>query len=404
MILAEAYEAFLLDLDGVVYRGREAVTGAPKALAELRKAGRTVVFLTNNSARTPEQIVEKLSGLGVDAGPEEVVTSAQALATLLAKRDGDRTAFVIGEDGVRQALRAAGIEVLDGHPDRAGYVVVGWDRNVTYDDLRTAAVLVGRGANLVATNADASYPAEGGELWPGAGAILAAVETASGTSAEVAGKPDAPLFETALERAGTERAAVIGDRIETDVAGARGAGLDGILVWTGASGPADLLDHDALPVAAIPSLDQLFEERPQARIRPAGADDADGIERLLRETGLYASEDGSRSGAMLAVDGSGVIATASCDVQGDDGYLRSVAVAEPARGFGIGALVAAAAARDAAGRGARGLFLLTESAQGFFARLGFEPLDREALPRWVRERSEECSETAAPMARGLSPS
>lgn len=397
---AERYEAFLFDLDGVVYRGSEAVPGAARALARLREAGRRVMFLTNNSARTPGQIVEKLKGLGVAADPREVVTSAQALAGLLAVRDGDRTAYVIGEDGVKEALRDAGLDVLEGRPERAGYVVVGWDRNVAYDDLRTATVLVGRGATLVATNADPSYPAEGGELWPGAGSILAAVETATGISAEVAGKPDTPLFEAALERAGTRSAAVIGDRIETDIAGARGAGLDGILVWTGAASPADLLDQDALPVATISSLEELFQEGPRPRIRPAGPGDSGRIERLLQKAGLDAADPpGDR---VVAVDGEEVVGTATCDVQGDRAYLRSVAVSERARGFGFGVLVTAAAVRGAAARGARRVFLVTESAEGFFASLGFEPVERASLPAWVRSQSTVCSETATAMTRSVS--
>jgi glycerol 3-phosphatase-2 len=401
VILAEAFEAFLLDLDGVVYRGSEAVTGAPEALAGLRAAGRRPVFLTNNSARTPEQIAGKLAGLGVEAAPEEVVTSAQALADLLSRRDGDRTAFVIGEDGVRQALAASGIEVVDGEPDRTGYVVVGWDRGVTYDDLRTAAVLVGRGATLVATNADPAYPAEGGELWPGAGAILAAVETATGVRAEVAGKPHVPLFEAALDRAGTRRAAVIGDRIETDVAGARAAGLEGILVWTGASGPRDLLDHDAIPDSTIPTMAALFEERPAPGIRPARPDDAEAIEGLLREAGLAPREARQKDGTVVASGGDGIVATAGAEVRDDLGYLRSVAVREEARGFGLGALVTATAARLAAGRGARRLYLVTETAEGFFSGLGFEAIDRRELPGWIRDRSTACSESAAAMARPM---
>lgn len=399
MILAEAFEAFLLDLDGVVYRGSQPLSGAPEALARLRAGRRRPVFLTNNSARTPEQIARKLIGLGVEAAPEEVVTSAQALADLLSRRDGDRTAFVIGEDGVRQALSASGIEVVDGEPDRTGYVVVGWDRGVTYDDLRTASVLVGRGATLVATNADPSYPAEGGELWPGAGAILAAVETATGVRAEVAGKPHVPLFEAALDRAGTRRAAVIGDRIETDVAGARAARLQSILVWTGASAPADLLEHDAIPDHAIPTLSALFEERTASEIRSARPDDAEAIDGLLQGAGLDPDQARQTDGAVVAADGERVVATAAAEARGDHGYLRSVAVLEEARGFGLGILVAATAARWAAGHGARRIFLVTETAERFFSGLGFEAIDRRLLPGWISDLSTACSESATAMAR-----
>jgi glycerol 3-phosphatase-2 len=403
LILAEAYEAFLLDLDGVVYRGSEAVPGAPEALARLREAGRSVMFLTNNSARTPDQIVEKLHRLDVEATPEEVVTSAQALADLLASRDGDRTAYVIGEDGILEALGAAGIEVLEGRPDRTAYVVVGWDRGVTYDDLRTASVLVGRGAALVATNSDPSYPAEGGELWPGAGAILAAIETATGVRAEVAGKPHVPLFETALSRAGTRQAAVVGDRIETDVAGARAAGLDGILVWTGAAAPADLLDHDAIPDATIPTLEGLFGERPSPAIRPARPEDVPQVRDLLREAALDPAEAGHTEGVVVATDGDRVVATGAAEVEGEHGYVRSVAVPEQARGIGLGSLVTATVAREATTHGARRLFLVTETADRFFAALGFEPMDRRDLPPWIGDRSTACSETATAMVRRVAP-
>jgi HAD superfamily hydrolase (TIGR01457 family) len=405
VIPAEAYRAFLLDLDGVVYRGREPVPDAAEALARLSSSDRSVVYLTNNSARTPAQIVEKLRTVGVDATPDQVVTSAQALASLLGTRggsDGNRTAYVIGEDGVREALEAAGIRVLDGEPDRAGYVVVGWDRGVTYDALRTASVLIGRGASLVATNSDPSYPAEGGELWPGAGAILAAVETATGVRAEVAGKPHTPLFDEALRRAGADagNAVVIGDRIETDVAGARAAGMESILVWTGAASPADLLDHDAVPTSTAPTLAALFEDRPWGRVRAAGPDDAEEIAALLRDGGLDPSESRSADGSVVASE-EGLVATAAVDVEGTDGYLRSVAVREESRGSGLGALVTAAAARRAARQAVRRLYLLTETAEGFFAGLGFARVDREDLPAWVRERSTACSESAVSMARAL---
>jgi hypothetical protein len=168
-------------------------------MAELRRAGARPVFLTNNSARTPEQVAAKLRGLGIDAGPSEVMTSALATAELLAARGGGR-AYVVGQDGVRRALTDAGLEVLDGEPYQADLVVVGFDGSVTYDRLKTACLLVQRGARLVATNPDASYPAEDG-LWPGAGALLALITTTTGATAEgrQAGRS---VFEAALRRGG----------------------------------------------------------------------------------------------------------------------------------------------------------------------------------------------------------
>ena len=174
-MIAEGYDAFLFDLDGVLYRASEPVPGAAEAVGALRALGKRLAFLTNNSARTPEEVAAHLRSVGVEAAPEEVETSALSTAGFLRARDVS-TAFVVGERGLRDALSAAGVLLLDGEPDAADAVVVGWDRRVDYEKLRVASVLVQRGARLVASNADPSYPAPGGLAWPGAGAILAAIE------------------------------------------------------------------------------------------------------------------------------------------------------------------------------------------------------------------------------------
>jgi len=236
-MLADRYDCLLFDLDGVLYRGDRAIEAAPPTMAELRTRGARVVFLTNNSSRTPEQVADKLRSHGIEADPQEVVTSALATAELLAGRGGGR-AFVIGMDGVRDALAGAGIEVLDGHPDEADLVVVGFDGDATYERLKTAALLVERGARLVATNADASFPAADG-LWPGAGALLAVVTTTTGAEPEIVGKPFAPLFESGLRRGGGGRPLVVGDRLDTDIEGAAGLGWDSMLVLTGVSTRTD---------------------------------------------------------------------------------------------------------------------------------------------------------------------
>jgi HAD superfamily hydrolase (TIGR01457 family) len=236
-MLAERYDCLLFDLDGVLYRGDRAIEAAPPTMAELRSRGARVVFLTNNSSRTPEQVADKLRSHGIEADPQEVVTSALATAELLAGRGGGR-AFVIGMDGVRDALVGAGIEVLDGEPETADLVVVGFDGSATYDRLKTASLLVERGARLVATNADASFPAADG-LWPGAGALLAVVTTTTGAEPEIVGKPFAPLFESALRRGGGGRPLVVGDRLDTDTEGAANLGWDTMLVLTGVSSRAE---------------------------------------------------------------------------------------------------------------------------------------------------------------------
>ena len=182
--LRERYDAFLFDLDGVLYRGEEPIRGAAEAVSALREAGRGIAFVTNNSARPPREVADRLVRVGVDASPEEVVTSAEPTAQMLAGR-GYRSAFVVGEDGLRGALSDAGIEVLRGAPTGADAVVVGWDRAADYASLRTASILVERGAAFVGTNGDASFPAPDGTRWPGAGALIAAIATTTGIAPEI---------------------------------------------------------------------------------------------------------------------------------------------------------------------------------------------------------------------------
>jgi 4-nitrophenyl phosphatase len=399
--LVDGYAGILLDLDGVLYRGDDAVPGAPETVEELRGRGRRVGFLTNNSARTPRQVADRLSGMGIAAAADEVVTSAQATAVLLHREATGRTegatAFVIGKDGIREALTDAGVRILDGDAERATYVVIGWDSDVSYDSLRRASVLVGAGAQLVATNADASYPAPGGELWPGAGAILAAVETATGVRATVAGKPYRPLFETAMERLGTTDVLMVGDRIETDVLGAADAGIDSALVLSGVSTASDLLDHDVLPVAVLRDVRGLLDEAAPAPVRPAAEADRHQLQALTAELGDVA--EWSPDGTWIAGD---LDATASAEVRGADGYLRTVVTEPNRRGAGLGTIAAAAATIDARRRGASRLWLLTETAEGFFARLGFHRADRSEVPRWILDGpGAGCPVEAVPMRRSL---
>jgi glycerol 3-phosphatase-2 len=403
--LADRYEGFILDLDGVVYRGDEPVPGAAEAVAGLRERGRRIVFLTNNSARTPEAVAERLTGMGIPSGPDEVVTSAQAAAALVTRTVGaPATAFVVGEEGVRMALADAGVKVVDGRPDHADVVVVGWDRSADYEKLRTASVLVQRGARLVATNADASYPAPGGELWPGAGALLAALETATGATADVAGKPHRPLFEEAARRAGTENVLVVGDRVETDVDGAIRAGLDVALVLSGAAGPGDLLEGRGVPVAMADDLGGLLA-RPGARIREAGPKDMKRVASLVRSAGLEIIPSDSETGTTLIAEDeeTSLLATAAYERQGEEAYLRSVAVRDDIRGAGVGTLVVVAAAQSAAEEGVGTLFLYTKDARKFFERLRFDALDASAAPRWIAEgeSARYCEEGATLMRRGL---
>ena len=256
-MLAERYDCILFDLDGVLYRGEGVVPSAPPTLAALRVRGVRPVFLTNNSSRTPLQVAEKLRGIGIEAEPGEVVTSALATAELLAERGGGR-AFVIGQDGVREALTGAGIRILDGEPEEADLVVVGYDGGATYGSLKRASLLVQRGARLVATNADSSYPAADG-LWPGAGALLAVITTTTGAEPEIVGKPFAPLYEAGRRRGGGGRPLVVGDRLDTDIEGAARLGWDSMLVLTGVSGREDVERLGIRPTVIAEDVSALLE-------------------------------------------------------------------------------------------------------------------------------------------------
>jgi HAD superfamily hydrolase (TIGR01457 family) len=287
--LHRAYDALLFDLDGVLYRGDVPVTGAAEALGRVREQGATIRFLTNNSARTPDEVAGRLDHMGITASPAEVITSANATAALLQREGATGTAFVIGERGIRDALGGIGIHVVDGTPDRADLVVVGWDRDLTYDRLRTAVLLIQRGARLIATNADATYPAPDG-LWPGGGAILAAVTTATGATPTVVGKPSRPMFEAAAEDTGAQHPLVVGDRLDTDVAGAAAMGWDSLLVLTGASHLEDLPAAPALPTYVAKGLASLLVTGAPARVEVAGSEDLRTLDAALSTSGLVRLE------------------------------------------------------------------------------------------------------------------
>jgi len=384
--LVDRYDVLLFDLDGVLYRATETVDGAPEAVARARERGLKIAFVTNNASRTPDMVAEKLRGHGIDARTEEVVTSAMAAADLLGRADG-RTAFVVGEEGIRTALRGIGFELLDEDAERADIVAVGVDSHATYDTLRTAALLVQRGARLVATNTDASYPAPDGH-WPGAGALLAAITTTVGRGPDVvAGKPYAPLLRSALERTGGERPLVVGDRLETDIDGAAGVGWDSLMVLTGISQPPDLPGASHLPTFLGADLGALF--RPATAVRSATEDDAGAIELLLGESGLQTDGVADRIPLTLVAERSGaVVGTVALELfeGGSIAHLRSLAVAGDARGERLGVLLAASGVHLAREHGASRVHAVTESAAGFFEALGFASTGaRDSLPEPIRE-------------------
>jgi 4-nitrophenyl phosphatase len=222
------------DLDGVVWRGDDPIPGAASGIAALRAAGLRVAFLSNNSSQLVGDVVAKLGRHGIAAGPEDVYTSARAAAALLA---GDlppaARVLVCGGPGVDEALRDTGLEPVRTEPPEApvAAVVVGFHRDFDFDGLTRAADAIRGGARFVATNTDATYPIPGGMV-PGAGAIVAAVATASGQSPEVAGKPSAPMVAMVRRELG-DHGVMIGDRPSTDGALADALGWPFALVLSG---------------------------------------------------------------------------------------------------------------------------------------------------------------------------
>jgi 4-nitrophenyl phosphatase len=237
------------DLDGVVWRGDEAIPGAPAAIAQLRAAGVRVGFVSNNSSAPVADVVSKLKRCGVPATPDDVVTSALAAAALLAGdlAPGARVLACAGP-GVVEALTDAGLTVVDAPP--AAAVVVGFHRTFDFDELDRSSRAVRDGARFVATNLDATYPIPGG-MQPGSGAIAAAVATASGRAPEVAGKPEPPMVALVRERFGTY-GIVVGDRPSSDGALATALGWPFALVLSGVTHEHAAPGGERVPVPRPP--------------------------------------------------------------------------------------------------------------------------------------------------------
>jgi 4-nitrophenyl phosphatase len=224
--------AWILDLDGVVWRGDQPIAGSAEAIGRLRASGEEVGFVTNFSYAPVEAVEAKLAGFGIEARGA-VSTSAQAAAGLL--EPGERALLVAGP-GVRQALEQRGVEVVD--DGEADAVVVGWHPEFTYDRMAAAMHAVGHGARLIATNDDATLPTPEGAL-PGGGAILASIERAAGVTAVVAGKPYAPSVDALWERYGRE-GTMVGDRPDTDGRFAVALGYRWALVLSGVATSDDV--------------------------------------------------------------------------------------------------------------------------------------------------------------------
>jgi glycerol 3-phosphatase-2 len=240
-LIIDHYDAALFDLDGVIYLGPVAVPGAAEGIAELKDRGTKIGFVTNNAARPPIAVADHLVELGIPATAADVVTSAQAAAHLLINRFGTGARILaVGGEGVTVALSEAGLVPVHSADDGPVAVMQGYGFDLKWQELNEAAIAIQRGAHWVATNDDPTRPTERG-LVPGNGAAVAAVRMAVRAEPEVAGKPYRPLLDDTVSRLGAHHPLFVGDRLDTDIAGAVNAGLDSMLVLSGTHRAEELI-------------------------------------------------------------------------------------------------------------------------------------------------------------------
>lgn len=246
--------ALIIDMDGVLWHGSKPLPGLNVFFDTVAELDLPFILATNNASSTPDQYVGKLERLGVRVRPEQILTSGVATARYLADRTDPRQTrvFIVGEDGLRQPLLEHGFRLTGSHKEtedwRADYVVVGKDETLTWDKLATASLNINAGARFIGTNADTTLPMELG-VSHGNGAILAALEAATGVKPIIIGKPEPIIYQQAMARLGVSpgETLAIGDRLETDILGAVRAGLRSILVLSGISREEELATVDYGP-------------------------------------------------------------------------------------------------------------------------------------------------------------
>ena len=239
--LAEAYDVAMLDLDGVVYIGPDAVPGAAGHLQAAAARGMSLAYVTNNASRPPRTVAEHLRELGVAAQDDDVVTSAQAAARVVSEKvEAGAAVYVIGGEGLVEALTELGLHPVQDPGASPAAVVSGYHPDLRWKTVIDGAILVRQGLPWVASNTDRTVPTPRGP-GPGNGVLVGAVADFAGVEPVVAGKPETPLFEETLRRVGGSRPLVVGDRLDTDIEGAVRSGYDSLLVMTGVTGPAELV-------------------------------------------------------------------------------------------------------------------------------------------------------------------
>lgn len=281
----DAYDAALFDLDGVVYLGPEPVAGAPESLAELRELGIRVGFVTNNAGRSADVVVEHLNELGIECSRDDVVTSSQAIAQLMAAElPTGAKVLVCGAQALADEITAVGFTLAADHTENPVAVVQGYDPEIAWPRLDEACFAIQRGAKWYGSNTDINRPTHLGMV-PGAGAQIQAVGTAVDAEITVAGKPYPPLLLETIKRMATARPVFVGDRLDTDIEGANNVKIDSFLVFTGAHGKREL-------AGAVP------QQRPTAI-----GHDLRGLLRSRREASWQGEQVICRQASAEVVDG-----------------------------------------------------------------------------------------------------
>jgi HAD superfamily hydrolase (TIGR01450 family) len=300
--LDTAYDVALLDLDGVVYLGGAAIPGAAEALRKADAAGMRLAYVTNNAFRTPAAIAELLTSFGVPAAKEDVVTSAQAAARLLAERlPAGAPVLVVGGSGLRMAVRERGLRPVSTAADQPQAVVQGYAPDISYSLLAEGGLAVAAGALFVASNGDLTLPSRRGRQ-PGNGSLIQVIATATGVRPLLAGKPEPPLHRESVLRTGARHPLVVGDRLDTDIEGAHRVGADSMLVLTGVTGPADavLAPPSQRPTYLAEDLAGLLEPHPDV-IEADGAFGCGGWTAHLDGDRLELTGDGERIDGLRAL-------------------------------------------------------------------------------------------------------
>lgn len=270
MRLADLFDCFLIDLDGVVYVGESPTEGSVETINLLKKTGKIVIFLTNDPRKSAAEYSEKLRGMGIVVNPGDVVTSGMAIAYHIRSSHQDikdKKAYVVGSSSLKDEIRLTGLPLVSGEEaKKADFVIVGGHPDFHYEEMKIAALAVRGGAEFFATNRDPVFPTPEG-LVPATGAVLASIETACGRKAVVAGKPELIMFEVALAEhlhRDRDRFAIIGDRLDTDVQGGRNAGIATILALSGSTTEEDLIISEIKPDYVIRDLRDLLKDAPVA--------------------------------------------------------------------------------------------------------------------------------------------